>query len=86
MESAPGFNFRWARKFDGILYDPPSDLREILRFVSDVVLDSVFHLVNCLQFISIKPFRVYRQAEEPNLIIVLLRVGSIKKVLNVRVN
>ena len=41
------------RKFDGNLYDPPSDLREILRFVSDVVLDSVFHLMNCLQFISI---------------------------------
>ena len=53
MESAPGFNFRWARKFDGILYDPPSDLREILRFVSDVGLDSVFHFVDCLKFISI---------------------------------
>ena len=49
---SPGFNFRWARKFDGILYDPPSDLREILRFVSNVVLDSVFHLVNCLKFIN----------------------------------
>ena len=49
---SPGFSFRWARKFDGNLYDPPSEVGEFLRFVLDVVLDSVFHLVNCLQFIS----------------------------------